>query len=124
MKISVVIIIISSLLLTCCTSWETVQSVEPNSTIKITTNEDKIFEMSDWTEEPEYFEGYAGETKTEGNFTMKYRTTVYKSDIKILEEQQYDGTKTLWFSVGAFVATVGILAIIAASKSIFSLSTN
>jgi len=119
LKTIIVTFLISCLLLTSCTSWETVKSPEPNSTIKITTNEDKTYEMSKWTEEPEYFEGFAGETKKEGNFLLKYQTTVYKSDIKILEEQKYDGTKTLWFSVGAVVVTVGLLAIVAASSISF-----
>lgn len=118
-KISVVAIVISSFLLTCCTSWETVQSPQPNSTIKITTNEDKTFEMSKWTEEPDYFEGFAGETKKEGNLTLKYQTKVNKSDIKMIEEQKYDGTKTLWFSIGAVVVTVGLLAIVAVSSISF-----
>jgi hypothetical protein len=109
LKISVVTILISCLLLTCCTSWETVQSVEPNSTIKITTNEDKVIEMSEWTEQPEYFEGFAGETKREGNLILKYQTKVYKSDIKMLEEQKYDGDKTLLFSIGAVIGIAGII---------------
>ena len=101
--------VISVALLTSCSSWEVVETPELNSTIKITTNEGKIFEMSKWTEEPEYFEGFTGETKREGNLLLKYQTKVNKKDIKMLEEQKYDGSKTLLFSIGAVIGTAGII---------------
>jgi len=59
LKTIIVTFLISCLLLTSCTSWETVKSPEPNSTIKITTNEDITYEMFKWTEEPQYFKGFA-----------------------------------------------------------------
>jgi hypothetical protein len=68
--------------------------------------------MSNWTEDPEYFEGFVGETKREGDLLMKYQTKVYKSDIKVLEEQKYDGTKTLWFGVGTAVGAFVLMSVI------------
>ena len=107
----ITLVLIWSLLFTGCYSWEIIETPEPDSHIKITTQNYEIFEMPSWSEDGDYIVGDAGETKREGRTTPKLKTRIYKNDIYQYEEKKLDVLNTAILLVGtaalAFVIAFG-----------------
>jgi hypothetical protein len=88
-------LLILSILLTGCYSWELVQEPEANSTIRVTTKDNEVYQMSEWEDKNEQIIGDAGEIKREGRFTQELITKINKKDITKYEVRYVDGSKTL-----------------------------
>ena len=102
-------LLILSFLLTGCYSWEIVQEPDPNSTIRVTTKNQKVYEMSEWEDSNEQIIGDAGETKRQGRFTTKLQTRINKKDVNKYEVQKLDELNTIILIIGLSAAIVGII---------------
>jgi hypothetical protein len=111
----ITLVLIWSLLFTGCSTWEIIETPEPDSHIKITTQNYEVFEMPSWSEEGEYIVGDAGETKREGRTTLKVKTRIYKNDIYQYEEKKFDVLNTAILLVG----TAALAVVIAVGSSDF-----
>lgn len=103
--------LILSIIITGCYSWELVQEPELDSTIKITTKNNEVYEMSIWQEEADNIVGDAGETKREGRFTKQLQTKINKGDIDKVEVRYVDGLKTLLFLAGTLIVIGVVVAL-------------
>ena len=106
----IVFALIFSFLLSGCYSWELVQEPNQDSTIRITTKNNEVYEMSDWNEEEECIIGDAGETKIEGKFTERLKTKINKSEIVQIEEEYLNGFKTTLLCIGSLYLILNVFA--------------
>ena len=101
-------LLILSILLTGCYSWEIVQQPELDSTIRITTKDGKVYRMSEWEDKNGQITGDAGEIKREGRFHSELITKINKVDINQYEVSKFDGLKTL-IVIGGLILVGGII---------------
>ncbi len=112
-KKTFVLIVIQSLLLSGCYTWEIVKTPEPGSKIKITTRDFKEIELSHWTEKDDYFAYYSSRTDTMQKDTFKGGVKFYKKDILAIKEKKFDTLRTTIVLVSSITIVVYIVALIA-----------
>jgi len=109
-KIIITLVLILSLLFTGCYSWEIIETPEPESHIKITTQNYEVYELTSWSNEGKYIVGDAGETIREGTSTLKVKTRIYKNDIYQYEEKKFDVLNTTILLTTALVIVVAFVS--------------
>ena len=108
-----VLVVIQSLLLSGCYTWEIVKTPDPGSKIKITTRDFKEIELSHWTEKDDYFAYYSSRTDTMQKDTLKGGVKFYKKDILAIKEKKFDTLRTTIVLVSSITIVVYIVALIA-----------
>lgn len=102
-------LLIFSILLTGCYSWELVQEPEQDSTIKITTQDQQIYEMTDWQETEDFIIGDTGETKRDGRFTTMLQTRIHKREINKYEIKKIDDLNTIILIISLSAVAAGFI---------------
>ena len=121
MKKYISAILIPSLLLQLCGcySWRTVETPEPNSHIKIFTN-NKVIEPKNWRYEDGNIVGDMGEEKLVGYTAVKVDTKIDKEEISKIEEEYFNVMNTLLLIGGTFL--VGLIILLIAEPPNFDCS--
>jgi hypothetical protein len=88
-----------------CYSWRIAETPEPNSHIKIYTNNNKIIEPKNWRYENGNFIGDMGEEKLEGYTAVQVETTIERNEINKIEEEYLDEGETA-IVLGGFLILV------------------